>query len=221
MKFDMTGTDWSYAPNNPYVPDPNFDNNYNGRPHPNDSRWAKLVGAIDVFLAEAELSVNPPRVGLVTWSDNDNASGVSTNEYALPAMGVLWTENKDAITGALAARSSGTDNAGVFGGTQMKLGMEAGLLALQTLNAHEMANRVMVVLTDGQYQGDDPFVVAQAAADLGITIHCISLLAGETYTMAQNSAQETGGDAYMATNAQQLEDAFAEIARSLNVVLTK
>jgi Mg-chelatase subunit ChlD len=103
----------------------------------------------------------------------------------------------------------------------MKLGMEAGLLALQTINAHEMANRVMVVLTDGQYQGDDPFVVAQAAADLGITIHCISLLAGDTYTMAQNIAQETGGDAYMATNAQQLEDAFAEIARSLNVVLTQ
>ena len=103
----------------------------------------------------------------------------------------------------------------------MKLGMEAGLAALQTANAHDMANRVMVLLTDGEYQGDDPYDVALVAQQEGITIHCISLLAGSTFTKAQQIAQATGGGAYMATNAQELEDAFAEIARSMKIVLTE
>jgi hypothetical protein len=215
MKFDMTGTSWSY-------PDGGFSwDRYYGPAHSTESRWAHLRAAIEVFMDEAEVSVRPPRVALVTWSSDTADDGISSTDYALPANGFDWATNRTDVTNALNSRSAEEDTDGVYGGTQMALGFQAGIDAFDTPNAHPMANRVIVLLTDGQYQGDDPYDVALTARNAGITVHCISLLAGETYDKAKSIAEATGGGAYMANNGQELKDAFAEIARSLNIVLTE
>lgn len=221
MKFDMTGTTWSYPADNPHVNSSDFWDNYYGKPHPTDSRWAVLRSAITAFFDEAEKTAAPPRVALTTWSSSDNSAGLSTVNYALPSSGIAFSTNESGIQSALDSLSNGTSSSGVFGGTYMHDGMLAALNAMDNSNSHDYASKSMIVLTDGEYSGSDPIAVGNLAADRGIKIHCVSLLAGSTFTKAQQIAQATGGDAYMATDSATLISAFEEIAKSMDVVLTE
>ena len=54
----------------------------------------------------------------------------------------------------------------------------------------------------------------------GITVHTVGLLAGSN-TMMQSLASETGGRALTATSAQELDDAFTALTRTIPVILTK
>lgn len=221
MKFDMSGTDWSYASGNPYVSQPwNFWSHYYSPPHPSLSRWAVLMGAIQEFFDEAADTATPPRVGLVTWSSSSNSAGASTINFPMPAMSITWDSNRQQVESALTNMAAQYNSSGVYGGTEMAIGMDRGIDALVSSNSHSSASRVLVVLTDGQYQGSDPYSVVSRADSEGITIHCVSLLAGTTYAKAKQIAEATGGGAYMATNAGELQEAFGKIARSLTVVLT-
>lgn len=233
MKFDMTGQQWTYPRYNPYVPmpyhnyyvnsssDPGFWEHYYAQPHPSDSRWVKLIEAIELFMDEAGDTADPPRVGLVTWSSHHADDGTATGDYPLPSEEISWNSNRAAITQALTSRAAENNTDGVYGGTLMADGMSRGLDEFDTGNARGLANKVMILLTDGQYQGDDPYDIALEARDAGVTIHCVSLLDGDTFDEAQEIASVTGGDAYMATNEAELRQAFIDIAHSLNLVLTK
>ena len=233
MKFDMSGDNWKYPQQNPHVPlpyrnyivdstgDPGFWEHYYAPPHPSGSRWAKLVSAIDLFLDEAGNTAEPPRVGLVTWSSNHADDGTATGDYPLPSDETPWSSNRNSILQALTSRAGEDDTDGVYGGTLMADGMSRGLSEFETENSRGMANKVMILLTDGLYQGSDPYEVALNARDADVTIHCISLLDGNTFAKAQQIAAVTGGDAYMATDEEQLRQAFFEIARSLKLILTR
>lgn len=54
--------------------------------------------------------------------------------------------------------------------------------------------------------------------DAGIVVHTVSMMTGYHPDMAA-IAEITGGKYYRTTNAQQLSDAFRELARSFPVVL--
>lgn len=233
MKFDMSGQAWTYPTGNPHIPapynsyyvdstsDPGFWEYYYAKPHPTNSRWANLEGAIELFMDEAAQTADPPIMGLVTWSSHHAEDGTATVDYPLPSHDIDWLDNRDAITQALLSRAADDQTDGVFGGTHMADGMRAGLAEFESDNARGLANRVMILLTDGVYQGEDPYNVAIEARDAGVTIHCVALLSGATFSKAVDIATVTGGDAYMATNEAELQDAFIQIARSLNLVLTK
>lgn len=223
MKFDMSGVDWWYPSGNPLVPYPyGFWEKYYAPPHSTDSRWAILEDAIDVFMTQAGNSAVPPRVGLVTWSSSTNSGGTSTVDYALPAKGFSWATNVTDITTKLTnRRNSSYGSNGVYGGTQLKLGIDAGVAAFNTPNATLLANKILILLTDGVYQGSDPITAATAAKNAGIKVYCISLLNGSVFNKLEDIADETGGEAYMATNQTELENAFRQIARATNVILSE
>lgn len=233
MKFDMSGSDYHYTSGNPDVPtwaqsqtvdstsDSAFWEYYYAKPHPTGSRWAILMNAIDVFFNKAGTAAVPPRVGLVTWSSSSNSAGTTTTDYALPAHGIDWNANRNAISAQLSARANQRDTSGVFGGTEMASGLNAGITAIQSGNARNYANKVIILLTDGQYQGSDPYSKALLARDSGIIVHCVALISGSSYNKLRDMATVTGGDIYMATNASELETAFEEIAKSLDTILIK
>ena len=233
MKFDMSGQQWTYPSDNPHVDepyryyqvngtsDPGFWEYYYAKPHPTESRWAVLKDAIELFMDEAEEAADPPSVGLVTWSSFHADDGTASVDYALPHEDLPWPDNQAAISQALLSRANDDNTDGVYGGTHMADGMRSGLAEFESANARRLANKVMILLTDGMYQGEDPHNVALEAREAGVTIHCVALLDGSTFAKAQAIASTTGGDAYMATNEAELRDAFVQIARSLNLVLTK
>lgn len=229
MMFDMSGTDWAYPPNNPlrnpagYYPQGIW-RDYCSPPHPSASRWAILMGAIDIFLDEAGQFQYPPRTSLVTWSSDmslpyypyTNYPVVST-DVGLPSAGsFVWSTNRTSIENSLNARTA----APVGGGTTLSAGLDRAVAELTGTNGRALSNKVIILMTDGQWNaGRDPVLAAQDAANAGITVHCVSMLTSTQATLTQ-VANITGGQYYATQNASQLQQAFRDLARSLPIVLT-
>lgn len=229
MMFDMTGTDWSYPSPNPLLyPARHYPNtmyrNYCSPPHATASRWAVLMTAVDTFLDEAGQFQYPPRTALVTWSNamtlpyypNRSYTTVDTNFDLPSAANFNWASNRASVENALAPLTANP----LGGGTNLSSGLDRAVQVLTGANGRALSNKVIILLTDGEWNaGRDPVVAAQDAAAAGITVHTISMLTSTQSTLTQ-VANVTGGQYYPTSNAAQLQQAFRDIAKSLPIVLT-
>lgn len=217
MCFDQTGTQFSY-------PAPIYTNINLGikTPPVTGSRWLALQSAMNSFCDILSAANAPPRVAVVTWADT---IGTNTTEYALtgqtsPAVTVDLglTSTMSAVSAAVRARSAKV----MLGATNMAAGMDQGTAILTASNVRPYAKKVMILMTDGQWNaGRDPIAAASDALTKNITIHCICFLKNSDQTTTQKIASMTGGQFYYATDAASLTAAFQKLAYSLPVVLTK
>jgi Ca-activated chloride channel homolog len=236
MMFDMSGDDWSYASGNPnlysssYYPNRLFQypnrlyQNYCSPPHPTLSRWAVLQNAVDTFLDEAGQFQYPPRTAVVTWSNSMSlpyfpytSYNTVETDFNLPsAENFNWSNNLGAIQNAISALGSNP----IGGGTNMSAGLDRAVQVLTGANGRVLSNKIIILLTDGQWNaGSDPVLAAQDASNAGITIHTVSMLTSAQATLTQ-VASITGGKYYPTSDAAQLQQAFRDIAKSLPIVLT-
>ena len=228
MMFDMSGVDWAYPPNNPGLS--NFTawgslwRNYLSPPHPTDCRWAVMVDAINLFLDVAGSYRQPPRVGLVTWGDDYTNPRPpythypsSTLDVAVPPRSSMtWQANSDQITNLLTQRSQ----IAVMGGTNMSSGIDQAVQELTSTTSSRLANKVLILLSDGVWNaGRDPELAAADARDAGVVIHSISMLSSDQATL-RNVASTTGGRFYVANDQATLRSAFEELAATLPILLT-
>ena len=229
MMFDMTGEDYSYPSNNPYLYPAGYYSstmwrNYCSPPHPSGSRWAELMTAITVFMDEAGQFQYPPRTSLVTWSSaytlpyypGYSYTTVDT-DLTLPAQADFsWPTNRANIESALQVRTGRP----VVGGTNLSAGLDQAVAVLTGNNGRPLSSKIIILLTDGNWNaGRDPVLAAQDAATAGITVHCVSMMTGSQASLTQ-VASITGGSYYATSNANELRTAFRDLARSLPIVLT-
>jgi len=215
MCFDESGHSWDYPPGTPDYP-----TGYITPPNPVGSRWAALDGAIQRFVATVGLLQIQPDVGVVTWG-----SDIVLSSYWYPYSGyytpativeVPLGQNLGSINAAIAHKY----NHIMMGGTNMSAGIDESVGLLIDPSTNSLAQKTIILMSDGQWNtGRDPVEAAQDAADANIVIHTISFLAtADQYTMQQVAAI-TGGRAYVAPDAETLENVFEELAKMLPVVL--
>ncbi len=109
----------------------------------------------------------------------------------------------------------------MVGATNLSAGIDEGVAVLQS-QSREDARKSMIVMTDGQWNaGRHPVDAADDANSLGITIYTITFLDKADQTTMQQVAEATGGRHYHASNSEQLQAIFDELARSLPVALTR
>jgi Ca-activated chloride channel family protein len=217
MCFDQTGTTWSYP--SPIGTD--WVTGIKTKPT-SGSRWLALDSAIQSFCNILKNANAPPRVAVVTWGSD---IGTNTTEYSLtgqtaPAVKTDLSLSTDmtAVYNAVHARSLNV----MLGGTSMATGMDAASDILTASNVKPYAKKIMILMTDGQWNaGRDPLAAAADAAADGITIHCICFLQNADQTTCKSIASMTGGKFYFATDAASLNQAFQDLAYSLPIVLTK
>lgn len=229
MMFDMSGTEWAYPGNNTkrypsgYYPD-SFWRNYCSPPHPSQSRWAAMSKAVDIFLKEAGKFKSPPRTALVTWGTNMTLPYYPNTVFSEVATDVIlpapadfqWCDNELALKDKLSKKS----DLPVGGGTNLSSGLDRAVQVLTGSNSRSLSNKIIILLTDGQWNtGRDPVDAAKDAAKAGVVVHTISMLTAAQPTLTE-VAQLTGGKYYVTTNATQLEEAFRELAKSLPIILT-
>ncbi len=185
------------------------------------SRWLALDAAVNTYCNILMTANAPPRVAVVTWASDIDTS---TPEYAMtgqtsPAVttDLPLSTNYSAVYAAIHNR----ENNVMLGGTDMSSGINQGTAILTASNVRPFAKKVMILMTDGQWNaGIDPVVAAAAAASQNITIHCVCFLQGADQTTCQQIASMTGGKFYYAVDQATLHDAFADLAFTLPVVLT-
>lgn len=229
MCFDMSGASWSYASNNPLPSILSNPQSYQqwqidltSPPHPTGSRWAALDSAVDVFLDEVALVSKPPRVSLVTWASEITLSSYegSLTGRTSPLVTLDTPLSLDYSPVRNAIGNYGSDV--VFGGTDISAGIDAAVVELTSASARPLANKSVVLMTDGQWtHGRDPLLAASDANAAGVVIYTVTFLDAADQSVMQQVATSTGGRHFHASNATQLRQAFQEIARSLPVALVQ
>lgn len=212
MSWDLSGSDWSYPPGGAY----------DKAPHATLSRWAALNRAVDAYTAIIAGRSPRPRVALVTW-----ASDVPKSDPISILLGIVFSVIKLEVplTGALTNIPVALSNRGsqpLIGSTNMAAGIDEGVRVLTAAGTKAFAKKVLILMTDGQWnQGRSPVAAARDARDAGVVIHVITFLPGAASADAQSIADTTGGRYFQADDEAELVAAFEELARTLPVVLTE
>ena len=224
MLFDMSGTDWSYAPNNPRLS--NFTawgtlwRNHLSPPHPTNSRWAVLTRAVGDFYDEVEDFIPPPRTSLVTWGSSYTMPIAPGTVYQaattdVPLSNATFQSQRASVNNATSALGVQP----MMGGTNLSAGLDRAVDQLTRPNARVLTNKIIILFTDGQWNdGRHPRLAAQDAKNARIIVHTVTMLTQQQADLAE-VAQITGGTAYTTQNEIELRNAFREIAKSLKVVM--
>ncbi|XZE20179.1 vWA domain-containing protein [Pirellulaceae bacterium SH449] len=224
MLFDMTGTDFSYPPNNPllstYTAWGVTWQNHLSPPHPIHSRWAVLARAVNDFYNEVQDFTPPPRTSLVTWgSDYTMPIAPSTFFPAatthVPLSSATFSSQRANVTNVIQQLGSQP----MMGGTNLSAGLDRAIQVVTGPGSRALTNKVIILFTDGMWNdGRHPRLAAQDAKAAGIIVHTVSMLTQQQADL-QEVAQITGGTAYTTNNEEELRAAFREIAKSLQVVM--
>ena len=110
----------------------------------------------------------------------------------------------------------------MLGATNCAAGIDAGVAMLVNDTLKPFSNKIIILMTDGQWnQGRSPVLAAQDAAAQGIVIHVVTLLPAADQPDMDEVAAITGGIRYHADDKASLINAFQTLARSIPAVLTE
>ena len=87
-------------------------------------------------------------------------------------------------------------------------------------NSKPLSSKVVVLLTDGEWNGGrNPVLAANDAAAANVVVYTVSM-ATTSQAVLQTIADTTEGRYFATFTAEQLQAAFREIAQNLPIVLT-
>lgn len=179
------------------------------------SRWGALAGAVQVFVDALETTPQIEHVGLVSYGSNK--IGSYCGYWSKVDIDAQLSSNTAEVTGAMQTISGKSFN----GMTNIAAGISSGIDVLTSAEARPYAAKTMVLMSDGAYtEGTQPRLTAPQAAAANIVIHTITFGEANPDEM-QAIADATGGNHYIAPDAQTLRDVFEEIALTLPVMFTE
>jgi hypothetical protein len=173
---------------------------------PPNSRWLDLVASVSGFCDELSLTAKVEKVGLISYADTAKREDNLTDDYT----------KIDASNLAISSKFEGGMTAV---GDSILEGIDA---VTDPSQCRPWANNALVLMSDGKHnEGTDPLVAAADAAAQEIPIYTVSFSVEADQVLMQQIADLTGGTHYHAVDAQQLNDAFRNIARRLPSMLTQ
>lgn len=218
MAFDESGIDWSYprsvygkdVDGNGYV---NWVDQYLHPPHATQSRWAKLRDAIIEFVDLMDDVEIPPRVALVTWASQLEAYGKT---YPVISIDNVLDFNRGQIKKVILDRGSRE----MLGGTNMGAGVFEAIRVIEA-QGDPQTKKSIILMTDGQWNtGPHPIDAAEVAKAKNIVIHTVTFLDKADQSTMEQISELTGGRHFHASNGDELEAIFRELAFTLPVALT-
>ncbi len=214
MAFDLTGVEWSYPSGNSWYID------YYVAPR-QGSRWKSLENAISVFLQEMSVKSKKEHVALVTYSSTENYYSQYWKKY-FSSNEVQTDRNFTTDYTKIMSSVTTIGSKPVIGGTAISSGIDRAITLLNNSPRASYSDRIIVLLTDGDWNvGYDPVVAAQTAAANRISIHTIAFGSGAGSQVMAQVAAATGGTAFDAPGDTELAEAFRDIARSIGLSYTE
>jgi hypothetical protein len=170
-----------------------------------------LDGAVRIFLAELANTDAEEKVALATYSSD--LSGYSPALCGASSQPSSLDRRLDldltAITQALDRLSTTVWN----GNTYIESGMRTGLSALTDARyARTGADKVMILLTDGNENIGSAVAAAHDCAAAGIMVHTITFSNSANQATMREVAELCGGEHFHAATAETLRAVFRELA---------
>lgn len=206
MAWDMTNEEFSYPAGGSEL------QNYYTPPDPVDSRWAALRTAVEDFVLTCEEDVpGEVRIGLVSFA-SEFEFGVFES-----ARGTVHQRITRDRRGRVLPAIDEIGDEPLIGDTDIGYGLS---LVPNVFRGGQVRSktgvRTVVLFSDGvNNEGPNPVVEAAALGSAGYTVHTVSFSDQADQAMMQSIAAATGGSHYHASSADELREAFKEIARSL------
>lgn len=177
-----------------------------GDPVPPNARWLDLMGAVQTFIGQLNVSPSEELLALTVYNHESSKEVSLTTDY-------------QQVVDRLTAYSLNFDS----GGTNIGGGMYEGLYAVTESGlTRPHASRVIILMTDGVHNyGTSPTTADNSVANAGVTLFAITFSDEADQDLMQEVAEKCGGEHFHAIDGEQLKEAFKEIARRLPTLLTK
>lgn len=210
---------------------PTSDPRFCQAPNMTKSRWGALSIAVQRFISALAQTPQTEHVALVSFAGGNNGASSYTSSSCSPSFtsntvdtNSTLTSSHSTVTSAMSTLSSKKWN----GRTNIAAGINRGVQVLTSASARPYAAKTLVLMSDGaanepggtETAGRQAAIqAASQAAAQDIIIHTVTYGEADPNTM-QAIADATGGNHYIAPDAQSLQDIFEEIALTLPVVFT-
>lgn len=189
-------------------------------PHPTQSRWAKMLQAMEPMFEGFASSKIEEQFTLVTFG--------SYREYVYNGKKEIYqgattdiSLTKDTLKIKRSLNHMWDTRPMISGQTWIDAGLSDALVELTRDTARNFSFKTIILLTDGQQfpVNNKHYVVAQEIAAKGITIHTIAFAEGNGFKEMQDIANIGGGKAFYATDTEELKSAFKELASMAPVAM--
>lgn len=215
MAFDLSGYSWQYPNGESWY------QNYFLPPDAVGSRWAALESALNLFAEVLEQKTKKVPVAVTSYS-TDYSTWSEYFESLFTSREVTLEQTFSTDYAELRESVEAIGEAAIIGGTNISAGMDLATEILESSPNHEYAYQIMIVLTDGQWNaGRSPVLAAHDAAEKGIKIYSVAFSNNADVETMQNVADIGGGKLYYAITQEELEEAFRQIAKSLEIVFVE
>jgi Ca-activated chloride channel homolog len=185
------------------------------------SRWSSLTAAVNSFISTLQSRNLDVHLALVTYAETYTFGTYSATEATLD----------QTLTSTFSSITTDMNNYGqnpLLGDTNISAGLSLAQGELTSSRARAVANRAIILLTDGVATTGNTNIASITAADLSgsqIVTHTITFGAeassGSAQTAMQTAAADGNGLYFNAPTSSQLQTAFQTIADSLPAVLIK
>ncbi|MEL7500157.1 MAG: VWA domain-containing protein [Planctomycetota bacterium] len=165
-----------------------------------DSRFVAVLDAVDVFVTALATTANPEQLAGVTY-----ASDATLDES------ITFTHSN--VTTAFRDYSLNP----MYGGTETKKGIEEARKHLEAIASGR--DQIIVLLTDGTYDGGNPFDEAAKCADKGIQVYTISFGDDANQADMQQIAASGNGEHYHASDPAELSSVFKRLAGDFTILI--
>lgn len=173
------------------------------------SRWKILDGAVRVFVDELNNTDADEKVALATYSSDLSSTNYCGVSSAPSTLDRRLDSNLAAITQAMDRLTTAVWN----GNTYIESGMRTGLAALvDTRYSRAGAERIMILLTDGNENVGSAMAATTGCVDAGVTVHTITFSNSANQRTMRDVANACGGQHYHADSAEELRQVFRELA---------
>jgi Ca-activated chloride channel homolog len=178
-----------------------------------DSRWKALTDAVAVFVDELNGTPGDERVALVTFgAELPGLCGLRPDS----TIDISLQSNLSQINVEMADLMASVWN----GNTHIAAGLSDGIDTVKFgPNGRNLAEKVVLLLTDGNATHGDTIGQAERAASEGVIVHTITFSDAAGQGPMQDVANATGGMHHHATTAAELAEVFRELAAQLAIMV--
>lgn len=178
------------------------------------SRWSALDNAVGVFVQTLRDSYADEHVALVTYA-GDSASGASFSCGSQPTPSSLDSP-LDSDLSRIDQQMARLNTTVWNGYTNIESGIRTGLAELTNPSrSRSYANKVMIVLTDGNENVGSARLAAQDCRGAGVVVNSITFSDYANQDTMRDVATIGGGRHYHATTGAALENIFRELAAEI------